>query len=583
MKRFRNGDSNAILRQFVLQNLNVNLLAVLVGIVGGFGAVIFRWFIYWVNDLFFFQRMSVHFITPMEHRLGLWVILLPAIGGLLVGLITHFFAPETKGHGVPEVMEAVATKGGRIRPRVVLAKVLASGICLGSGGSAGREGPIVQIGSAAGSSLGQLLKLRSSETRVLLGCGAAAGIAATFNAPLAGVIFAIELILLELKTSSFVPLVIATTFATIVSRVFLGAQPMINVPPYQFRSPYELVLYLVLGVVAGLVGILETKTLYKIEDFFDRLRMHPLFKPALGGLILGAIGLYLPHVFGIGYGTMSSIVNQHLGKEGLDLLGFLLLLGVAKIIALSVTLGSGGSGGVFAPSLFIGAAVGGAFGVAVNLLFPSMTAPYPAYALVGMAAVFSAASRATLTSIIMLFEMTRDYNIILPLMFACVVADIVAWLVSKNTIYTEKLIRRGLHVHQDLEANILHSRHIADVMSQVVETVRKDLPIRAVWERIVETGHQGFPVIDDEDRLIGVVTGREVMRAIREGNEALAAADLVQRGPVTAYPDETLDVAWDRMGSEGVGRLPVMSRQDPNRLIGILTRGDLIRFRKTLK
>jgi chloride channel protein, CIC family len=248
-----------------------------------------------------------------------------------------------------------------------------------------------------------------------------------------------------------------------------------------------------------------------------------------------------------------------------------------------VTLGSGGSGGVFAPSLFIGAAVGGAFGVAVNLLFPSMTAPYPAYALVGMAAVFSAASRATLTSIIMLFEMTRDYNIILPLMFACVVADIVAWLISKNTIYTEKLIHRGLHVHQDLEANVLHARHIADVMCPTVETLHKDVPIREVWERIVETGHQGFPIVNDENRLVGVVTGREVMRAIHHGNEASPIGGLIQRSPIIAYPDETLDVAWDRMGCEGVGRLPVMSREDPNRLIGILTRGDLIRFRKTLK
>ncbi len=583
MKGFRNQDSNAVLRRFVLQNLNVNLLAVLVGVVGGFGAIIFRWFIYWVNDLFFFQRMSVHFISPLENRLGPWVILLPAVGGLLVGLITYYFAPETKGHGVPEVMEAVATKGGRIRPRVVLAKVLASGICLGSGGSAGREGPIVQIGSAAGSSLGQLLKLSSADTRVLLGCGAAAGIAATFNAPLAGVVFAIELILLELKTSSFVPLVIATTFATIISRVFLGAQPMINVPPYEFRNPYELVLYLVLGVFAGLIGILETKTLYRTEDFFDRLRMHPLFKPVLGGLALGAIGLFLPHIFGIGYDTMSNIVNQHLGKEGLTLLGFLLLLGAGKIVALSITLGSGGSGGVFAPSLFIGAAIGGAFGVAVNLLFPAMTAPYPAYALVGMAAVFSAASRATLTSIIMLFEMTRDYNIILPLMFACVVADIVAWLISKNTIYTEKLIRRGLHIHQDLEANILHSRHIGEVMCPTVETVNKDLPIREVWERILETGHQGFPVVDEDGRLIGVVTGREVMRAIRQGDEDLPTKEIVRQAPIVAYPDETLDVAWDRMGRQGVGRLPIMARGDPTQLIGIITRGDLIRFRKSLK
>jgi len=566
------------IQRLLLQNLKLNLLAILIGVIGGFGALLFRWLIYWVNDLFFFQRLSLHFISPLGHQLGLLVILLPAAGGLLVGLITYYFAPETKGHGVPEVMEAMATRGGRIRPRVVLAKVLASGICLGSGGSAGREGPIVQIGSSAGSTLGQLLKLNSPDIKVLVGCGAAAGIAATFNAPLAGVVFAIELILLEFKTRSFVPLVISSTFATIISRIFLGAQPMIHVPAYEFQNPYELILYLFLGFFAALLGILEIKSLYGTEDLFDRLKLHPVFKPVLGGLILGAIGLFLPHVFGIGYGTVSNIVNQHLGHQGLGLLGFLLLLSLAKIAALSLTLGSGGSGGVFAPSLFIGAAFGGAFGILVNMAFPLITAPYPAYALVGMAAVFSATSRATLTSIIMLFEMTRDYNIILPLMFACVVADIVAWLLYPDTIYTKKLSRRGIRIAQELEVNVLKTRFASDVMTRKVETVTENMTLREVRNRILETGHQGFPLVDGEGKLVGIISGRDVMEAIKR-DKNLPAIAVAQRELIVAYPDETLDVVWERMGRHDIGRLPVVSRKDPKKLVGFLTKGDLIRFR----
>ena len=279
-------------------------------------------------------------------------------------------------------MEAMAVHGGRIRPRVVLAKVLASGLCLGTGGSAGREGPIVQIGSSAGSSLGQWLKLDTYEIRVLVACGATAGITATFNTPIAGVLFGIELILLEFRTRSFVPLVISSVFATIISRTFLGSQPTFPVPAYDFRNPTELVLYLALGFVAALIGILMIKTLYGTEDLFDRLKIHPVLKPVLGGLLLGALGLGFPQVFGVGYETIGGILNQHLGTVGWQLLGFLLVLATVKIIALSLTLGSGGSGGVFAPSLFVGAALGGTFGVLVNLAFPAITAPYPAYALV---------------------------------------------------------------------------------------------------------------------------------------------------------------------------------------------------------
>ena len=569
------------IHKVIVQNLKLNLLAVLVGVIGGFGALLFRYLIFFINDLSFFHKPSVHFITPLINHAGWTVLIIPAAGGLIVGLITYYFAPETKGHGVPEVMEAMARRGGRIRPRVAIAKVLASGVCIGTGGSAGREGPIVQIGSAAGSTIGQWLKLPSSDLRVLVGCGATAGIAATFNAPLAGVLFSIELILLELKTRSFVPLAISSTFATIISRVFIGAEPMIRVPPYQFRSPYELVLYLFLGLFAAGIGYIEIVSLYGTEDLFDRLKVHPVVKPAIGGLLLGAIALWLPNVLGTGYSTVGEIVNLQLGSGGLNLLGFLILLMVAKIVALSITLGSGGSGGVFAPSLFIGAAFGGAFGVMVNMIFPATSAPYPAYALVGMAAVFSAVSRASLTSIVMLFEMTRNYNIILPLMFACVVADVAAWLLYPDTIYTRKLVRRGVRIDQDLGFNVLKTRFVADAMTRAVETVPQDLPVEEVQDKILKTGHQGFPVVDENGRLLGIITGRDVMKAM-EKDPKLPAITVAHHRLAVAYPDETLDDVWKRMGELGIGRLPVVLRSDPSKLVGIITKGDIARFARAM-
>jgi len=565
------------IQRLILQNLKLNLLAILVGVIGGFGALLFRYLLFSINDLSFFHTLSIHFISPLGNNIGWLVLLVPAGGGLLVGLITHYFAPETRGHGVPEVMEAIATRGGVIRPRVALAKVLASGICIGTGGSAGREGPIVQIGSSAGSTLGQLLKLPGGDIKVLVGCGATAGIAATFNAPLAGVLFAIELILLEFKTRSFVPLVIASTFATIISRIFLGAQPMIQVPAYQLRNPYELILYLFLGLFAALVGYIEIVSLYGAEDVFDRIKIHPIFKPMLGGLALGAIGLVLPNVFGTGYGTVSGIMNQTFGVAGISLLGFLVVLLVAKIAALSLTLGSGGSGGVFAPSLFIGAAFGGAFGVFMHMVFPAIAAPYPAYALVGMAAVFSAASRATLTSIVMLFEMTRNYDIILPLMFACVVADIVAWLLYPDTIYTKKLSRRGIVIAHDLEINVLKTRFVANVMTSEVDAISKTMPVYKAQERMLETGHQGFPIVDEDGRLAGIITGRDVVKAIRTDRN-LPVIEASNRELTVAYPDETLDAVWQRMARHEIGRLPVVSRSDTRKLVGFITKGDLTRF-----
>jgi CIC family chloride channel protein len=430
----------------------VLFLAALVGIISGFIAIGFRHLLFNIQNLFFFQEFSSHETSPIDHNLGLYVIVVPAIGGLLVGLITRFFASEAKGHGVPEVMEAVAVRGGKMKPRTVLFKALASAISIGSGGSIGREGPIVQIGAAFGSSLAQWLKLDTYKIKVLLGCGAAGGIAATFNTPIAGIIFALEIILLELKSRSFMALVIASFFATSVSRIFLGSTPAFPVPSYEFVSLYETLIYLVLGIIAGLTGLFLMRALYRSESLFDRIAMPSYLKPALGGLIVGCIGFFFPQVFGVGYETIEKMLNAEM------LLQTTLLLLLLKFLAFIVTIGSGASGGVFSPSLFIGAALGASYGWLANYLFPEITAPAGAYALVGMAAVFAAASRATLTSIIIIFELTLDYKIILPLMFACVIADLITWTLSQDTIYTKKLSKRGINISHDIGSNDNHSR-----------------------------------------------------------------------------------------------------------------------------
>ncbi len=580
MKYYITSISKRFPKEKLYDNLKLNLIAVAVGIVGGLGAVLFRWLIYSINDFSFFHKFSINFIAPVHNSLGLSVLIVPMIGGLIVGLITYYFAPETKGHGVPEVMEAMFKKEGIIRPRVVVAKTIASGVCLGTGGSAGREGPIVQIGSAFGSVVSQLLKLTASNRKVLVGCGATAGIAATFNAPIAGVIFSIELILLEFRTESFVPLVLSSVFATIVSRIFLGSNPTFIVPMYHFQSLYELIFYLIMGIMAGFLGIIIIKTLYGIEDIFDKIRIHPLVKPAIGGLIVGVVGLKFPQIFGVGYSTVTSILNFNYGNPTGFLMLSLLFLLIAKIIALSVTLGSGGSGGVFAPSLFIGAVFGSLYGAFINILFPAISAPYPAYGLVGMAAVFSATGRATLTSIIMLFEMSRNYDIIIPLIFACVLADIISHIFYSRTIYTEKLSRRGVVIPHGLEINILKNKKVEDVMIKDVITVKVNESIQDVNNKILKTGHEGFPVVNDNNELIGMVTGLDILKhRERGGDMSLPVLKIYSKDLVLTYPDETLYQALKKMRKKKISHLPVVDRDSHKRLVAIITKGDLIMYK----
>ena len=556
--------------------LQLNTLAAIIGVLCGLIAIGFRYLISFFRNLFMFGefRFSLEGGSPLTSSFGFYLILIPAIGGLLVGLLTYFFAREAKGHGVPEVMEAMITSGGKIRPRVTLVKGLASALCIGSGGSAGREGPIIQVGSAAASSVSQLFGFKGNVTRILVGCGAAGGITATFNTPIAGVIFAIELILTEFKTRSFIPLVISSVLATVVSRTFLGASPAFEVPIYSFEHPVELLFYLVLGIIAGLVGILMIKSLYGMEDLFDKMKAPEWMKPAIGGLLLGILFFKLRHVMGVGYEIMGEVLNQNVTLQ------LMLLLVFAKILAVALTLGSGGSGGVFAPSLFIGCMLGGSFGHVVHGLFPDVTATYGAYALVGMAAVFAAVSRSTLTAIIIIFEMTRDYQIILPLMFACVIADGVSYLLHPETIYTKKLLRKGIKIHQDMASDYMAGITADEIMNRKVDTVTYDTTAGEVNRLIQKTGHHGFPILDEEGNLAGIVTEFDVQKAREKKKMKKPIRELPLRKLVVAYPDETLDQVVGTMLSEEVSHILVVDRENKKKLLGLLTRTDLIGIRK---
>ena len=549
--------------------LQLIFLAAVVGIISAFIAIGFRYMLFIFQNLFFYQELSGQEVEPVGHDLGLWVIVIPALGGILVGLITRYIAGEAKGHGVPEVMESIALHGGRMRPRIVLFKALASALSIGSGGSVGREGPIIQVGAGAGSSLGQLLKLDKDQVKILVGCGAAGGIAATFNTPVAGIIFALEIILLELKSRSFISLVISAFFATTVSRLFLGSRPAFDIPAYSFVSLYEIIFYLVLGILAGLTAILLIRLVYDTEHVFEtRIHIPDPFKPALGGLMVGVIGYFLPQVFGYGYGTISQMLNQEV------VLITVLLLFVFKIIAFVLTIGSGASGGIFSPALFIGAAMGAAFGWLINAPYPEITAPVGAYALVGMAALFAAVSRATFTAIIIIFEMTLDYNIILPLMFSCVIADLIAWSFSPDTIYTKKLSLRGIKISQDMEASQLDILQVGEVMSLTYGSGQYD-SLHAMHERFIE-GHFNIAyVVDEHKNLKGMITLQDINKVPPQERHH-PVRDYMRQARVVAYSEETLSDCLYKMATNKLESLPVVGSADERKVIGQISRDEII-------
>ncbi len=566
----------SIKKRFALSELTTNehnimaVLAVVVGLAGGFGAVGFRYLINFFQNLAYGSSEELlNVVLALPWFLKVWV---PAAGGLVVGPLVYFFAREAKGHGVPEVMEAVALKGGVIRKRVVFVKILASAISISTGGSVGREGPIVQIGSAIGSALGQMLKVSQDRMRTLVGCGAAAGIAATFNAPIAGAMFALEVILGEFGLATFSPIVISSVVSTAVSRAFLGDIPAFIVPAYELVSVWEFPLYLVLGIFCAVVGVTFTRVLYRVEDLFNDFKFPEYLKAIVGGMILGAGGLFFPQVLGVGYGAIDLALMQELAWW------LFLVLVVVKILATSITIGSGGSGGIFAPSLFMGVMAGGFFGAVVHHLFPTLTASPGAYSIVGMGAVVSATTHGPLAAILILFEMTGNYKIILPLMLSCIVATIFAGQLMKESIYTLKLIRRGIDIREGKEVNVLRSMFVRDVMNRDVETIAEGSALAEMTAKISKSKYNSFPVLDAENKLAGILSFNDYSQALFDEDlkHLVVAKDLMSENVVTVLADDDLYTALGKISRKDFSTMPVVSPDDPAELVGIVTRRDII-------
>ena len=554
----------------------ISLLAALVGAIAGVVAFLLYHLIGLFTNLAFYHQWSFQFRSPAENHLGLWVLVIPVIGGVAIGFMAKYGSPKIKGHGIPEAMEAVLTSRSRIEAKVAFLKPISAAIAIGTGGPFGAEGPIIQTGGALGSVIGQIISTTAAERKVLLACGAGAGMAATFNTPIAGVILAIELLLFEFRGRSFVPLVIATTIATSIRQVLLGSGTMFHVSSMTFGIPGAIPYYLVLGALCGVIAIGFTKALYFVEDSFDRLPVPELWHPAIGAFALGIIGYFVPRVLGVGYDTLSDILNNTLALK------ILLLVAVCKSLALILSLGAGTSGGLLAPMFISSAAMGGVFAVGVNHLIPAANLSPGACALVAMAAVFGSASRATFAFIVFAFEIVHDYNAVLPLMLVSVIADAIAMRYLPASIMTEKLARRGLNTHQEYEINALKQLRVRDVMVHDVATAWPEDTILSAAERFTVgdqkfSRHHALPIVDAEGRLEGIVTQGDQLRAL-EADPAggMTVLDAGTTALIVAYPEESVFDAVTKMLDNNIGRLPVVDRANPKKMLGYINRANVM-------
>jgi len=444
-------------------------ISIIIGVLAGYGNLVFRFLIEFFQKIIFGSSNEA-MLYILEAQPFYKILLAPAVGGLLVGLISLLFK-SAKGHGVPDVLKAVIL-GKKVPPFVAIIKTISSSITIGTGGSAGREGPIIQIGAALGSGVGRLLKFTGNKLRTVLACGASGGLAATFNAPMGGAMFASEIIVGDFSLKTFSPIIVTSVIATVVSRHYLGDNITFSAPPYQFKEPIELIFYALMGIFCAFIGILFIKVFYKTEEFFDKLTIPSYLKPALGGFILGLLALFSRRIMGVGYATIMDILNGNL------LIPILFILIFLKIIATSLTLSSGGAGGLFVPSLFIGAASGGFFGSIVHSLYPLHTASPGAYALVAMSAMLASTMRAPITAILIIFEITHSYQIILPLMICTIISNVMSNFLYNESIFTYPLTKEGIRIRKSIEESILNTIKVKDVMiKDNIITFKKSTPL----------------------------------------------------------------------------------------------------------
>lgn len=538
------------------------LYAMFIGVVGGYGAVGFRKLIDLFTSMFFgFGKNGFSFLGKAD------VLFLPIIGLVLVSIIVKYFAPEAKGHGVPEVMAAIAEKGGIIRPRIVLVKAVASALCIGSGGSVGREGPIVQIGSAFGSTLGQYLGLPERYLRLMVACGAGAGIAATFNAPIGGVMFATEVILGSFALQNFTAIVISSVVSAAIGRIYLGNHPSFPMPIYHVGHFKVYWMYVIIGLLSGVWGFVYIKVLYRIEDWFDARKWAFWVKAILGGGIVGFIGIWFPQVFGVGYEWVDQALKNHMGLK------LLLALLVLKLLATSVTIAAGGSGGVFSPGLYQGSMLGGAIGVLMYILFPHSGISPGAMAAMAMAGVFAGSAQAPVTAIMMLFEMTDDYNMILPLMITSVLAATVTSTLSKDSIYTLKLVRRGLDITRLRHPDRMKAVSVGEAVTKERLTLRDNMTIAWAWELFAQTTEWFALIRTEQGLLLGSVARAQVLEALTNNRMDESVVSLLPDTIHRIQERSTVAEALTEMNRHGVTYLLVCREDIP---IGVIGSSDII-------
>ena len=549
------------------------LIAIAIGVVSAYVAVALLALINFFTNLFFFQRLSMAPASPADHHLGVFVVAVPIIGSLIIGVMARYGSERIRGHGIPEAIESILIGGSRVEPKLAVLKPLSSAISIGSGGPFGAEGPIIMTGGAFGSLIAQFFHLTSAERKTLLVAGAAAGMSATFAAPLAAVLLAVELLLFEWKPRSFVPVALASATAAAMRRYLMGLGPLFPTPPHPiFIGPYGLLGCVICGLLAGGLSALMTIAVYGAEDAFQRLPIHWMWWPAIGGLAIGIGGLLFPQALGVGYDTIAALLQGDVPRN--VILGILLV----KSTIWAVALGSGTSGGVLAPLLMVGGALGGIEAAMLPAFGPGF------WPLVSMGAILGGTMRSPFTGVVFAIELTHDFNMILPLLIAVTMAHAFTVILLRRSILTEKISRRGYHVSREYSVDPLEILFVREVARTNIAALRPTTSFREARELIHTSASERrrqrlYPVVDDEQRLVGIVTRNALEQGIREQPDEGHIADIVQADPAVAYPDEPLRVVVYRMAGMGITRFPVIERGGSRRVVGMISLTDLLQAR----
>jgi len=554
------------------RTLVVSLLAILLGIASGYIALFLKALIGLITNIAFYGRFSFELVTPFDNHLGLWVVVIPVIGGLIVGIMARYGDKGIRGHGMPEAIEGVVANESRIHARLTFLKPLSAAIAIGTGGPFGAEGPIIATGAALGSMVGQIVRTTAMERKTLLAAGAAGGMAATFGSPVAAVLLAMELLLFEFRPRSLIPVALACVAATAVRIAHVGMQPIFGFSDVIQPTYIALIYYVAVGALVGTAGVLATYALYWLEDQYAKLPIHWMWWPAIGAVAIGAVGYFAPRTLGVGYDNISGVLNG-------TILGWTALsLAVMKLISWTISLASGTSGGTIAPLFIIGGAFGSALGAMGNALLPTAHIDIRIAALVGMAAIFAGASRAMLTAVVFAFETTLQPLGLLPLLGGCSAAYLISSFLMENTIYTEKVARRGFLVPTEYSADDLEQQSVKNAYTKDVVSLHSKQSIHDVrkWliDKKMDSHHHAFPVLDENNQLLGLVTYREIMETDLPLSENIT--QLIKRPPAVIYEDNSLRLASDHMVREGVGRLIVVKRNNPGKMIGIISRSDIL-------